>query len=75
MDDLNIFIGGNWRRGGGNLMQSHFPADGAVNATLHAASLEDLQELSTPESARGAILPGVTACRMRVRRSCIRWRI
>ena len=44
MDDLNIFIGGNWRRGGGNLMQSHFPADGAVNATLHAASLEDLQE-------------------------------
>lgn len=44
MDDLNIFIGGNWRRGGGNLMQSHFPADGAVNATLHAASLDDLQE-------------------------------
>lgn len=39
MDDLKIFIGGQWRRGGGNPMQSHFPADGSINATLNAASL------------------------------------
>lgn len=39
MNDLKIFIGGQWRRGGGNPMQSHFPADGSINATLNAASL------------------------------------
>ena len=39
MDELDIFIGGQWRRGGGNLMHSQFPADGAINAALHAASL------------------------------------
>ncbi len=44
MDELDIFIGGQWRRGGGNLMHSQFPADGAINAALHAASLDDLQE-------------------------------
>ncbi|SAC37247.1 putative aldehyde dehydrogenase [Enterobacter hormaechei] len=44
MDDLKIFIGGQWRRGGGNPMQSHFPADGSINATLNAASLDDLEE-------------------------------
>ena len=44
MDELDIFIGGQWRRGGGNLMPSQFPADGAINAALHAASLDDLQE-------------------------------
>ncbi len=44
MDDLKIFIGGQWRRGGGNTMQSHFPADGSINATLNAASLDDLQD-------------------------------
>lgn len=38
MDELDIFIGGQWRRGGGNLMHSQFPADGAINAALHAAS-------------------------------------
>lgn len=44
MDDLMIFIGGHWRHGTGNLMHSYFPADGSVNASLHAASLEDLDE-------------------------------
>ncbi len=44
MDELDIFIGGQWRRGGGNLMHSRFPADGALNASLYAASLDDLQE-------------------------------
>jgi len=44
MDDLKIFIGGQWRHGSGNPMQSHFPADGTVNAALNAASLDDLQE-------------------------------
>ncbi|WP_434670369.1 aldehyde dehydrogenase [Klebsiella sp. B345] len=44
MDDLTIFIGGHWRHGTGNLMHSYFPADGSVNASLHAASLEDLDE-------------------------------
>ena len=39
MDELDIFIGGQWRRGGGNLMHSQFPADGAINAALHAASM------------------------------------
>ncbi|MCS2148308.1 aldehyde dehydrogenase [Scandinavium manionii] len=47
MDEVTIFIGGHWRHGGGNLMHSHFPADGSVNATLHAASLDDLQEAIT----------------------------
>ncbi|WP_052281968.1 aldehyde dehydrogenase [Kluyvera genomosp. 1] len=44
MEILSIFIGGNWRLGGGDTMRSYFPADGSVNATLNAASLEDLQE-------------------------------
>lgn len=42
MEKLNIFIGGEWRQGGGELMHSHFPADGSLNATLHAASVEDV---------------------------------
>lgn len=44
MDELMIFIGGHWRHGGGKMMQSSFPADGSLNATMHAASLDDLQE-------------------------------
>ncbi|MCS2169681.1 aldehyde dehydrogenase [Scandinavium sp. TWS1a] len=47
MDELTIFIGGHWRHGSGNVMHSHFPADGSVNATLHAASLDDLKEAIT----------------------------
>lgn len=44
MDDLKIFIGGQWRHGGGNPMQSYFPADGSINATLNAASPDDLHD-------------------------------
>ena len=44
MDELMIFIGGQWRRGGGEAMRSTFPADGTLNATLRAASLDDLEE-------------------------------
>ncbi|MEH8936835.1 hypothetical protein RAF90_26175, partial [Klebsiella pneumoniae] len=43
MDELDIFIGGQWRRGGGNLMHSQVRAYGAINAALHAASLDGLQ--------------------------------
>ncbi|RKR54518.1 betaine-aldehyde dehydrogenase [Yokenella regensburgei] len=44
MKALDIFIGGKWRPGGGEVLQSHFPADGSLNATLNAASLDDLEE-------------------------------
>lgn len=44
MKALDIFIGGKWRPGGGEALQSHFPADGSLNATLNAASLDDLEE-------------------------------
>jgi len=44
MEPLPIFIGGRWRRGGGELMQSRFPAEDSINATLQAASLADVQE-------------------------------
>ncbi len=43
MESLDIFVGGEWRRGGGNLMKSLFPADGSVNAELNAADLADLE--------------------------------
>ncbi|MTD37223.1 aldehyde dehydrogenase family protein [Erwinia sp. CPCC 100877] len=43
MEPLDIFVGGEWRRGSGNLMRSLFPADGVVNAELYAASLGDLE--------------------------------
>jgi betaine-aldehyde dehydrogenase len=44
MKALDIFIGGKWRPGGGEVLQSHCPADGSLNATLNAASLDDLEE-------------------------------
>ncbi|MFD1803764.1 aldehyde dehydrogenase [Mixta tenebrionis] len=44
MKEQQIFIGGVWRCGGGAPMQSHFPADGTLNAALNAASLSDLEE-------------------------------
>lgn len=43
MEPVPIFVGGEWRLGGGELMQSTFPADGSVNAVLNAASPEDLE--------------------------------
>lgn len=62
MDELDIFIGGQWRRGGGNLMHSQFPADGAINAALHAASLDDLQEaIDRADRAAGANVAGDAA--------------
>ncbi len=75
MDELTIFIGGHWRHGGGNLMHSYFPADGTVNATLRAASLDDLQEAITCAERAGGNQRGATCCRICGQRSCIRWRI
>ena len=37
-----LFIGGEWRRGRGAEIESRFPADGAVNGRLSAASSEDV---------------------------------
>ena len=37
-----IYIGGEWRRGGGEVYASHYPADGSVTAELAAASLDDV---------------------------------
>jgi betaine-aldehyde dehydrogenase len=50
MDDLKIFIGGQWRRRQPDA--EPFPADGSLNATLNAASLDDLQE-AIEAGARG----------------------
>lgn len=72
MDDLKIFIGGQWRRGGGNPMQSHFPADGSINATLNAASLDDLEEAVAAGERAWRDPHGVTVCRTCARRSCIK---
>ncbi|AFJ45719.1 aldehyde dehydrogenase [Shimwellia blattae] len=44
MTPLEIFVAGQWRLGGGEPMVSTFPADGSLNGTLHAASLEDLDD-------------------------------
>lgn len=44
MELLNIFIGGEWRQGSGEVMHSYFPADGSVNASLHAAGMKDLED-------------------------------
>ena len=44
MQELSIFVGGAWRRGNGDAMQSTFPADGSLNATLNAASIDDLND-------------------------------
>ena len=54
MDDLKIFIGGQWRHGDGNPMQSYFPADGSINATLNAASPDDLHDAIEAGRARVA---------------------
>ena len=69
MEEQKIFIGGVWRRGGGYRMQSLFPADGSVNATLNAASLDDLQE-AVACGERAARSPGEKGCPICARRSC-----
>lgn len=37
-----LFIGGEWRRGRGAEIASHFPADGSLNATIAGASQDDV---------------------------------
>ncbi len=37
-----LFIGGEWRRGRGETIESHFPADGALNARISGAAPEDV---------------------------------
>lgn len=44
MQEHSIFVGGVWRRGNGEVMHSTFPADGSLNATLNAASIDDLND-------------------------------
>lgn len=41
---LELFIGGAWRPGSGDLYASHYPFDGSVNAELHAANAADAEE-------------------------------
>ncbi|TGG94248.1 aldehyde dehydrogenase [Natronospirillum operosum] len=43
MKQQPILVGGEWKLGSGNPMQSVFPADGSVNAELRAAGLEDVE--------------------------------
>jgi hypothetical protein len=38
----DLYIGGEWRRGRGAEIESHFPADGSLNAIVSGASLEDV---------------------------------
>lgn len=38
-----IFVGGEWKIGSGKPMRSVFPADGSVNAELHAAGVDDVE--------------------------------
>ncbi len=39
-----ILIGGAWRAGGGDVIVSHFPADGSVNAEIAGASAADVDQ-------------------------------
>lgn len=39
-----IFVGGEWRKGRGALSETRFPADQSVNARIHAASVEDVDD-------------------------------
>ena len=45
--ERDIPVGGQWRRGGGAVMRSLFPADQSVNAELHAADLDDVEHAVT----------------------------
>ena len=38
----DLYIGGEWRRGRGAEIESHFPADGSLNAVVSGASIEDV---------------------------------
>lgn len=43
METLKLYLAGTWREGRGERFCSTFPADGTVNAWLHAASLDDVE--------------------------------
>lgn len=42
--ETRIFVGGQWKQGRGALMRSVFPADQSVNAELHAADIDDVED-------------------------------
>jgi len=44
MIDNEIYVAGQWRRGNGEEITSLNPADGSVNATIDAASVDDVAE-------------------------------
>lgn len=44
MNNMDIFVGGQWQQGRGPEMQSRFPGDNQVIATLNSASLEDVED-------------------------------
>lgn len=44
MNKMDIFVGGQWQQGRGTEMQSRFPGDNQVIATLNSASLEDVED-------------------------------
>lgn len=53
MSVLPILIGGEWRRGQGEVYASRYPADDSVNAELAAASVTDVDEaIATADVAR-----------------------
>ncbi|WP_338515914.1 aldehyde dehydrogenase family protein [Erwinia aphidicola] len=43
METLKLYLAGEWREGRGERFCSTNPADGSVNAWLHAASLDDVE--------------------------------
>jgi betaine-aldehyde dehydrogenase len=49
----DIFIGGEWRRGRGDIYQSIYPADGTVTAEIAAPSIADVNEaIESADAAR-----------------------
>ena len=44
MNKMNIFVGGKWQLGRGKEIQSLFPGDNHLVATLNSASLEDVED-------------------------------
>lgn len=59
-DDL-IFVGGQWQKGRGAPIQSHFAAEGSVNTTISGASAADVEEAiaraKAAQPAWGALKP------------------
>lgn len=56
MDFRDIFIGGTWRKGGGDLKESVDPADGSTVAVFGTASVDDVNE-AVEAGARAAADP------------------